>query len=144
VNDAYCWGEENENGNSVLGYPNKSWNTKITHLFSWFAICSRSATMVVCGSAGGLEDVVDTVDVVDSFFFPKRLLNMVEVMQQSYGRREQLRSRESARALFCAFSFCRFFFDKTPRRRIHAENVPGDIEKIADRQDSPVLRQVVC
>lgn len=87
MNDAYCWGKENENGNSVLEYQNNwecktgiaFWNTKITHLFSWFAICSRSVTMVVCGSAGGLEDVADTVDA-DSFFFPKRLLNMVAVM----------------------------------------------------------------
>lgn len=56
------------------------WNTKITHLFSWFAICSRRVTIVVCGSAGTLEEVADTVDASASFFFPKRL-NMLAPMK---------------------------------------------------------------
>jgi hypothetical protein len=36
--------------------------------------------MVVCGSAGTLEEVADTVDASAPFFFPKRL-NMLATMK---------------------------------------------------------------
>jgi hypothetical protein len=45
-----------------------------TDLFSWFATCSRSVTMVCCGSDGALVDVFDTVDASDDFFLPKKFI----------------------------------------------------------------------
>ena len=53
-------------------------SSKITYLFSWFAIDSRSLTMVFCGSAGWIVDVAETVDVV-VFLLPNKLPNILPI-----------------------------------------------------------------
>lgn len=48
-----------------------------THLFSCVLIFSRSVTMVLFGSDGGLDDPEETVDPPSFFFFPNQFIAVV-------------------------------------------------------------------